>query len=43
VAEELAGYIRLGFKTFVLDIPPSKEELERIGVVFGDVLETARP
>jgi alkanesulfonate monooxygenase len=43
VAEELAGYIRRGFRTFVLDIPPSKEELEHIGVVFREALETARP
>jgi alkanesulfonate monooxygenase len=34
VAEELARYIAVGFKTFILDIPPSEEELHHIGVVF---------
>jgi alkanesulfonate monooxygenase len=43
VAEELASYIRLGFKTFVLDIPPSKEELDHIGVVFREALGAVRP
>jgi alkanesulfonate monooxygenase len=34
VARELAGYMALGASTFILDIPPSREELEHIGVVF---------
>jgi alkanesulfonate monooxygenase len=34
VAEELAGYMRLGAGTFILDIPASPEELEHIGTVF---------
>jgi alkanesulfonate monooxygenase len=34
VARELAGYMGLGSTTFILDIPPSQEELEHIGVVF---------
>jgi alkanesulfonate monooxygenase len=40
VAEELASYIGLGFKAFVLDIPPSKEELDHIGIVFREALGT---
>jgi hypothetical protein len=28
---------------FVLDIPPSKEELDHIGIVFREALETVRP
>jgi alkanesulfonate monooxygenase len=34
VAEELRRYLGLGFSTFILDIPPSEEELHHIGVVF---------
>src|SRR5688572_3339607 len=34
VAQELAGYIVLGYQTFILDIPPSEEELEHISTVF---------
>ncbi len=34
VAEELARYIKVGYETFILDIPPNEEELRHIGVVF---------
>jgi alkanesulfonate monooxygenase len=34
VARELAGYMKLGAGTFILDIPASTEELEHIGTVF---------
>jgi alkanesulfonate monooxygenase len=34
VAEEVRRYIDLGFCTFILDIPPSREELDHIGAVF---------
>jgi alkanesulfonate monooxygenase len=34
VAAELQRYIDLGFRSFILDIPPSEEELRHIGVVF---------
>jgi alkanesulfonate monooxygenase len=34
VADELRRYLSLGFSTFILDIPPSEEELHHIGVVF---------
>jgi alkanesulfonate monooxygenase len=43
VADELARYVDLGFRVFVLDIPPSKEELDHIGVVFQRALEAVRP
>jgi alkanesulfonate monooxygenase len=43
VAAELARYLDLGFRVFVLDIPPSKEELDHIGVVFQRALGTVRP
>jgi alkanesulfonate monooxygenase len=42
VQEVLAHYTALGFTTFILDIPPSREELEHIGVVFrGALAESA--
>jgi alkanesulfonate monooxygenase len=34
VAELVRGYIGCGYRTFILDIPPSREELEHVGVVF---------
>jgi alkanesulfonate monooxygenase len=33
VAELLAGYVHAGYRTFVLDVPASPEELEHIGAV----------
>jgi alkanesulfonate monooxygenase len=36
VAQELSSYIRAGYKTFILDIPPSKEELNHINIVFKE-------
>lgn len=34
VAAELARYVELGYGCFILDIPPSEEELHHIGAVF---------
>jgi alkanesulfonate monooxygenase len=34
VAEELSRYLQLGFATFILDVPPSEEELGHIAVTF---------
>jgi alkanesulfonate monooxygenase len=34
VAEELASYIAMGYKTFILDIPPNEEELHHTNIVF---------
>lgn len=34
VADQLARYVELGFRTFILDIPASEEEFEHIGKVF---------
>jgi alkanesulfonate monooxygenase len=34
VAEEIARYLALGYRTFILDIPPDEKELECIGKVF---------
>jgi len=38
VARELSGYIRAGYKTFILDIPPSLEELNHINIVFKEAI-----
>lgn len=38
VGAELARYLHYGFKTFILDIPASREELEHVGVVFEDAI-----
>jgi alkanesulfonate monooxygenase len=35
VAEELARYVALGYMTFILDVPPSQEELHRVNIVFA--------
>jgi alkanesulfonate monooxygenase len=34
VAEQIALYMHVGYRTFILDIPPSREELEHIEKVF---------
>ena len=34
VAQELGRYMRLGFASFILDIPPSEDELRHIAAVF---------
>ena len=39
VGAELGGYISLGFKVFILDIPASREELEHTAITF-DVAAT---
>jgi alkanesulfonate monooxygenase len=39
VATELARYIALGFRTFILDIPPNREELYHISIAFKQAEE----
>jgi alkanesulfonate monooxygenase len=34
VADELSGYIRTGYHTFILDIPPTREELNHVREAF---------
>ena len=34
VAREIARYIGAGYRSFILDIPPDKEELRHTGVAF---------
>jgi alkanesulfonate monooxygenase len=42
VGELVGSYIKFGFESFILDIPPSREELEHTGVVFDKAKEVAR-
>jgi alkanesulfonate monooxygenase len=42
VADEVARYIGQGYRTFILDIPPSDEELEHTAVVFDRAQALAR-
>jgi hypothetical protein len=41
VAEELARYMKVGFKSFILDIPFSREELQHSMAVFEQALRQA--
>ncbi|MDH3989232.1 MAG: LLM class flavin-dependent oxidoreductase [Gammaproteobacteria bacterium] len=41
VAELIGGYIGFGFENFILDIPPSREELEHTGLVFAKAKQLA--
>jgi alkanesulfonate monooxygenase len=41
VARELARYRAAGFSTYILDIPPSEEDLHHIGIVFERTAEAA--
>jgi alkanesulfonate monooxygenase len=42
VADEVARYMGQGYRTFILDIPPSDEELEHTAVVFDRAQALAR-
>jgi alkanesulfonate monooxygenase len=42
VAAELEKYIDRGYSKYILDIPPSREELEHISVVFARAKEMAK-
>jgi alkanesulfonate monooxygenase len=39
VAAELSRYMQIGYRTFILDIPPNEEELRHIGTVFSHAAE----
>jgi len=43
VGQELSSYVRQGFTTFILDIPPSPEELYHSGVAFREALLQRAP
>lgn len=36
VAQELRGYIDVGYRTFILDIPPCEEELRHTSIAFNE-------
>ena len=42
ITELLADYVRMGAKTFVLDIPASEDELRHIGVALRGAVEASR-
>lgn len=42
VANELSRYISLGYRTFILDIPPTEEELQHANAAFDRALEKVR-
>jgi alkanesulfonate monooxygenase len=41
VAMELARYLKVGYGTVILDIPPNEEELHHIGIVLKRAEELA--
>lgn len=43
VAGELAHYLRVGFRTFILDIPPSASELAHTGTAFRQAVDAVLP
>jgi len=43
VRGEVSKYIREGFQTFILDVPPSREELHHMVIVFDDATKTIGP
>jgi len=43
VADEVSRYVRGGFKSFILDIPPSREELHHAQAVFNCALRSVAP
>jgi alkanesulfonate monooxygenase len=42
VGQELAGYIALGYRTFILDVPPNAEELAHTRAAFDRALEATQ-
>ena len=42
LAAELAGYLAAGYRTFILDVPPDREELGHVGMAFARALEVTR-
>jgi len=43
VSKELSGYMQVGYRTFILDIPPNREELLHAQAVFQLAWEQALP
>lgn len=38
VAQELRGYFNVGYRTFILDIPPCEEELRHTSIAFNEAM-----
>jgi len=43
VGDELARYVGLGYRSFILDIPPAEDELEHTSLAFQHALERVAP
>ena len=43
VADELRRYMQIGYSTFILDIPPNREELQHVRTTFQRASEQTRP
>jgi alkanesulfonate monooxygenase len=43
VSDELAGYLQIGYRTFILDVPPNREELRSAQIVFQMASERSLP
>jgi alkanesulfonate monooxygenase len=43
VAEEIARYLKPGYRSFILDVPPSREELEHTGEAFARAWRSFAP
>jgi alkanesulfonate monooxygenase len=43
VSEELSAYLQIGYRTFILDIPANREELQNVQIVFQMASERALP
>jgi alkanesulfonate monooxygenase len=41
VSNEISSYLETGYRTFILDIPPNREELQNVRVVFQMASERA--
>jgi hypothetical protein len=42
VAQELARYVTVGYRTLILDIPPNQEELAHINLVLTQATREAQ-
>ena len=41
ISDEISSYLEIGYRTFILDIPPNREELQNVQVVFQMASERA--
>jgi len=43
VSKEVSRYLQIGYRTFILDIPPNREELRHVQLVFQMASEQTLP